>query len=84
MTSHNRNHIRNHIRRLRFEAGELTQEALAQRCGATRQTIISLEAGKYTPSLELAFRIARALGTNVETVFEWQAEQPASADNSVG
>lgn len=64
--------IKNHIRRLRFEAGEITQEHLAQRAGATRQTIISLEAGKYTPSLELAFRISRALNAKVEDVFEWQ------------
>lgn len=64
--------IKNHIRRLRFEVGEITQEALAQRAGATRQTIISLEAGKYTPSLELAFRISRALNAKVEDVFEWQ------------
>jgi len=63
--------IKNHIRRLRFEAGEITQEHLAQRAGATRQTIISLEAGKYTPSLELAFRISRALNAKVEDVFEW-------------
>jgi putative transcriptional regulator len=73
---HMKSPIKNHIRRLRFEAGEITQETLAQRCGATRQTIISLEAGKYTPSLELAFRIARALNTNVESVFEWQDESP--------
>jgi len=64
--------IKNHIRRLRFEAGEITQEHLAQRAGATRQTIISLEAGKYTPSLQLAFRISRALNAKVEDVFEWQ------------
>lgn len=63
--------ISNQIRRLRFERGELTQEELARRCGVTRQTIISLEAGKYTPSLELAFRIARAVGVGVEDVFTW-------------
>lgn len=63
--------ISNHIRRLRFEQGELTQEELARRCGVTRQTIIALEAGKYAPSLELAFRIARAFGVGVEEVFRW-------------
>ena len=65
--------IVNHIRRLRFEHGEMTQEALAKSVGVTRQTIIALEAGKYAPSLELAFRIARAFGTGVEDVFQWPA-----------
>ena len=65
--------IVNHIRRLRFEHGEMTQEALARQAGVTRQTIIALEAGKYAPSLELAFRIARAFGTGVEDVFQWPA-----------
>ena len=64
--------IANEIRRLRFERGEMTQEALAQACGVTRQTIIALEAGKYAPSLELAFRIARAFGVGVEDVFHWE------------
>jgi putative transcriptional regulator len=63
--------IVNHIRRMRFEHGEMTQEALAKAVGVTRQTIIALEAGKYAPSLELAFRIARAFGTGVEDVFQW-------------
>ncbi|TNJ34225.1 helix-turn-helix transcriptional regulator [Arenimonas terrae] len=65
--------IVNHIRRLRFEHGEMTQEALARQAGVTRQTIIALEAGKYAPSLELAFRIARAFGAGVEDVFQWPA-----------
>ena len=64
--------IRNEIRRLRFEHGELTQEELARRCGVTRQTIIALEAGKYAPSLELAFRLAREFGVGVEDVFVWR------------
>lgn len=63
--------ISNHIRRLRFEHGEMTQEALAREVGVTRQTIIALEAGRYAPSLELAFRIARAFGAGVEDVFQW-------------
>ncbi len=66
--------VNNHIRRLRFERGELTQEELARRCGVTRQTIIALEAGKYAPSLELAFRIALALDARIEQVFEWKPE----------
>jgi len=73
--------IANTIRRLRFDHGELTQEELARRCGVTRQTIISLEAGKYTPSLELAFRIARAFGVGVEAVFHWI--EPAPSEPSV-
>jgi putative transcriptional regulator len=61
--------ITNCIRRLRFDNGEMTQEELANRAGVTRQTIIALEAGKYTPSLSLAFRIARAFNKRVEDVF---------------
>lgn len=64
--------ISNHIRRFRTERGEMTQEALANLCGVTRQTIIALEAGRYAPSLELAFRIARAFGVGVEDVFQWK------------
>lgn len=64
--------IANEIRRLRFERGGMTQEALAQACGVTRQTIIALEAGRYAPSLELAFRIAHAFETGVENVFRWE------------
>ena len=64
--------IVNLIRRLRFDHGEMTQEELAVRVGVTRQTIIALEAGKYTPSLALAFRIARAFGRGVEEVFVYK------------
>ena len=64
--------ISNEIRRWRFERGEMTQEALAQACGVTRQTIIALEAGKYAPSLELAFRIARTFGVGIDEVFKWK------------
>ena len=64
--------IGNDIRRLRFEHGEMTQQALAAACGVTRQTILALEAGKYAPSLELAFRIARTFGVGVEAVFQWR------------
>jgi len=61
--------IDNVIRRLRFDADEMTQDALAKQVGVTRQTIIALEAGKYLPSLPLAIRIARVFGKNVEEVF---------------
>ncbi len=64
--------VGNHIRRLRFENGEMTQEELARRAGITRQTVIALENGRYAPSLELAFRIAQAFSTNLEQVFFWQ------------
>ena len=64
--------ISNLIRRLRFDHDEMTQEELARRVGVTRQTIIALEAGKYTPSLALAFRIARAFNRRVEDVFQYE------------
>lgn len=64
-----KNDLSNHIRRLRFDNGEMTQQELANRVGVTRQTIIAIEAGKYGPSLGLAFRIARAFDKGVEEVF---------------
>jgi len=64
-----RTEIKNEIRRLRFDRDEMTQEELARRAKCTRQTIIAIEAGKYAPSLELAFRIARAFGKHIEEVF---------------
>ena len=66
--------IRNGIRALRASHGDITQEALARECAVTRQTIIALEAGRYAPSLELAFRIARAFGVGVEEVFQWETQ----------
>jgi len=63
--------IKNQIRRLRFDHDEMTQEELASRAGCTRQTIIALEQGKYVPSVELAFRIARVFGVAVEEVFQY-------------
>lgn len=62
--------IRNDIRRLRFETGEMTQRALADAVGCSRQTIIVLEQGRYVPSLALAMRIARVFGRTVDEVFE--------------
>ncbi|MEA1997071.1 MAG: helix-turn-helix transcriptional regulator, partial [Gemmatimonadota bacterium] len=61
--------LTNRIRRLRFDNGEMTQQQLAELAGVTRQTIIALEAGRYTPSLTLAIRIARTFGVAVEEVF---------------
>jgi len=64
--------IRNWIRRLRFDHDEMTQQELANRVGCTRQTIIAVEAGKYVPSLSLAFQIAKAFGVTVEEVFQYE------------
>jgi putative transcriptional regulator len=66
--------IANHIRRLRFEAGEMTQGQLAEKIGMTRQTVAAIEAGKYSPSLEAAFRIAHVFGVGIPDVFEWVGE----------
>jgi putative transcriptional regulator len=64
--------ISNRIRELRFRAGEMTQQALADSVGITRQTIIALEQGKYYPSLELAFLIAETFGVELKEVFQHQ------------
>jgi putative transcriptional regulator len=64
--------IGNRIRRLRFDHGEMTQEELAARAGCTRQTIIALEQGKYVPSIELAFKIARVFDVALEEVFQYE------------
>ncbi len=64
--------ITNRIRRLRFDNGEMTQEELAKHAGCTRQTIIALEQGKYVPSIELAFKLARAFGVTLEEVFQYE------------
>jgi putative transcriptional regulator len=64
--------LRNHIRRLRFENGEMTQQELADKVGVTRQTIIAIEASKYSPSLPLAFRIAKTFGVTIESIFQYE------------
>lgn len=64
--------LKNRIRRLRFESGEMTQEELARRAGCTRQTINAIEASKYGPSLELAYKIARVFGVGIEEVFQYE------------
>ena len=63
--------ITNAIRSLRFAHGEMTQAELAHRVGVTRQTIIAIEQGKYSPSLEMAFRIARVFGVPLDDVFQY-------------
>jgi putative transcriptional regulator len=65
-----KNELSNNIRRLRFDAGEMTQQQLADKVGVTRQTIIATEQGRYAPSLPLAIKIARAFGRQVEEVFQ--------------
>jgi len=64
--------VKNRIRRLRFDNDEMTQEELANQAGCTRQTIIALEQGKYVPSIELAFRIAKTFGVTLEDVFQYE------------
>lgn len=64
--------IKNNIRKLRFESGEMTQEELADRAKCTRQTIVALEQEKYVPSLALAFRVARVFNVSLDNVFEYQ------------
>ncbi|MBA4376816.1 MAG: transcriptional regulator [Anaerolinea sp.] len=63
--------ITNNIRKLRFFANEMTQQELAEKAGASRQTILAIEAGKYSPSLELAFRIADVFGVKIVEVFDY-------------
>jgi putative transcriptional regulator len=67
--------VKNKIRRLRFENGEMTQQQLADAAGVTRQTIIAIEAGKYAPSLTLAFRIAKAFGVPIAEVFQYEDKE---------
>ena len=64
--------IQNKIRRLRFEADEMSQQALAEKVGVTRQTIIAIEKGKYSPSLEVAFKIANVFTVELEAVFSYE------------
>lgn len=66
--------ISNQIRTLRFMAGEMTQAELGDRVGVTRQTIAAIEQGKYSPTLETAFRIALAFDKPLDAVFQWEGE----------
>jgi putative transcriptional regulator len=63
--------IKNNVKKLRFDNGQMTQEALAKEVGVTRQTIIAIENGNYSPSLELAFRIALIFESNIDEVFSY-------------
>ena len=70
MAKHN---IQNNIRRLRFDADEMTQQDLADKVGVSRQTIVAIEKGNYSPSLELAFKIAQTFKTPLEEVFSYDS-----------
>ena len=70
--------INNNIRKLRFFHNEMTQQQLSEKVGVTRQTIIAMEQGKYSPSLELAFRIALAFGVPLDEVFSYDPETDTS------
>ena len=67
--------VSNGIRSLRFAAGEMTQADLADRIGVTRQTVIAIEQGRYSPSLEMAFQIARVFGVGLDDVFNYEPEE---------
>ena len=67
--------VTNRIREWRLASAPMTQAELADACGVTRQTIIALEAGKYSPSLELAFKLANALGRTLDEVFQYVEEK---------
>jgi putative transcriptional regulator len=73
--------INNNIRRLRFNANEMTQQELADKTGVTRQTIVAIENGKYSPTLELAFRIARVFNSTLEEVFSFNFEDDSKEIN---
>jgi putative transcriptional regulator len=70
--------VRNNIRKLRFHLGEMTQEQLAEKTGVTRQTINAIESAKYSPSLELAFRIALVFQLPVGEVFSYEPEEDST------
>jgi putative transcriptional regulator len=72
-----KSHISNNIRKLRFFNDEMTQQQLAEKVGVTRQTIIAMEKGRYSPSLELAFRIALVFEVSLEEVFSYEPEDDA-------
>ena len=66
--------ITNNIRTFRFHANEMTQQELADKTGVTRQTIVAIEKGKYSPTLELAFRIAKVFGVSIDEIFAFDPE----------
>ena len=75
--------IANRIRKLRFEHDEMTQQDLAERVGVTRQTVNAIELGKYSPSLEVAFKIARVFGKPLEEVFSYSADSSRASEQNI-
>ena len=67
--------ITNNVRKLRFENGEMSQQSLADAIGVTRQTVFAIEKGKYSPSLEVAFKIAEAFSVSLDEVFQYQGSK---------
>ena len=76
--------IRHTIRRLRFDHGEMTQQELADKIGVTRQTVNAIELGTYSPSLEVAFRIAAVFRVPLDQVFQYEGDRTASEKKKVG
>ncbi len=76
-------HISNNIRKFRFNNGEMTQQDLAEKVGVTRQTIVAIENGKYSPTLELSFRIARVFKVPLEEVFSFSLEDDSTINDSI-
>ena len=74
------NKLSNNLRRLRFENDQMTQQELADKAGVTRQTIIAIEAGRYAPSLPLAFKLAQTFNVPIEAVFQYDNERRESGD----
>jgi putative transcriptional regulator len=72
--------VRNNIRKLRFHCSEMTQQQLSEKIGVTRQTIVAIEGDKYSPSLEVAFRIARVFGVPLEEVFHYESADPETRE----
>ena len=70
----NKGRIRNNVRKLRFLGSEMTQQELAEKIGVTRQTVIAVEQDKYSPSLDVAFRMARVFGVPLEEVFQYETD----------
>lgn len=71
----NKGRIRNNVRKLRFLGSEMTQQELAEKIGVTRQTVIAIEQDKYSPSLDVAFRIAHVFGVRLEEVFQYETAE---------
>lgn len=76
--------VENNIRTLRFHANEMTQEELAQRIGVSRQTVVAIEKAKYSPTLELAFKIARVFGVALEDAFSYEDETDQESTTHTG